>query len=201
MPVTVCDACGLHAFENTAYDAADYPAFYGLFSAGTGHVFEKLVGQTRNGERLEPDAAGAGEGSEKDTVAAKDHVAQTRDALDLEGDGGLKGSDVAGMDAEGFAGCEVFDDHLAGEFEPGEALAGDLLEEKAVATEDTGAKGLLEAYAKLDADGSAEKAVAVDEVLLRGRWGCCRRGRAQCGRVHGWRRRARRERRRPGTRS
>jgi len=35
----------------------------------------------------------------------------------------LEGADVSGMNAEKFAGGEVFDDELAGEFEPGNALA------------------------------------------------------------------------------
>jgi hypothetical protein len=59
---------------------------------------------------LEPDAAGAVERGEEDSVTAEDHVFDAGDALDLKGYGGLKGSDVARVDAEKFAGGEVFDD-------------------------------------------------------------------------------------------
>src|SRR5437879_13482096 len=73
---------------------------------------------------------------------------------------------MAGVDAEEFAGGQIFDDDFAGEFEPGGSLPGDLLEEEAVAAEDAGAEGLLEADAELDAGGGAEEAVTVDEVLV-----------------------------------
>ena len=58
---------------------------------------------------------------------------------------------------------------FAGEFEPRDALAADLLQEEAVAAEDAGAERLLEADAEFDAGGGAEEAVAVDEVLVAGR--------------------------------
>ena len=82
-----------------------------------------MVSEAGDGQRLQPDAAGTGEGSEEDTVAAEDHVFDSGDALDLEGDGGLEGTNVAGVDAEEFAGGEIFDDEFAGELEPGDALA------------------------------------------------------------------------------
>ena len=126
-----------------------------------GEILLNLVSETGDGERLQPDAAGAGERGEKDAVAAEDHVFDAGDALNLERDGGLEGADVAGMDAEEFAGGEVFDDELAGEFEPGYALAADLLQEEAVAAEDARAERLLEADAEFDAGGGAEEAVTV----------------------------------------
>ena len=126
------------------------------------------VGETGDGERLQPDAAGAGEGGEKDAVAAEDHVLDAGDALDLEGDAGLEGADVAGVDAEDFAGREVFDDEFAGEFEPGDALSAGFLQEEAVAAEDACAEGLLEADADLNLRSGAEEAVAVDDVLVAG---------------------------------
>ena len=42
------------------------------------------------------------------------------------------------------------------------------MQEEAVAAEDAGAEGLLEADAELDAGGGAEEAVTVDEVLVAG---------------------------------
>jgi hypothetical protein len=132
------------------------------------HVLLKLVGEARDGQGLEPDAARACESGEEDTVAAEDHVLDAGDALNLEGDAGLEGSDVAGVDAEDFAGGEVLDDDFAGEFEPSHSLPRDLLEKEAVATKDTCTKGLLETYTKLDGRGGAEEAVTVDEVLAAG---------------------------------
>ena len=44
---------------------------------------------------------------------------------------------MAGVDAEEFAGGEVFDDEFAGEFEPGGADAGDFLQLEAIAAEDS----------------------------------------------------------------
>lgn len=57
-------------------------------------------------------------------------------------------------------------DDFAGELEPGDSLAGDLLEEEAVAAEDSGSERLLEAYAEDDARGGAEEAVAMHEVIV-----------------------------------
>ncbi len=64
----------------------------------------------------------------------------------------------------------------------------DLLEEEAVAAEDSRAERLLEADAERDAGGGAEEAVAVNHVLVSA--GRPRRGR--CVREPGWRRRLRR---------
>ncbi len=105
------------------------------------------MGQARQGQGLQPDSAGAGQGGEEEAVAAEDHVLDAGDAGDLEGDAALKCSDVAGVDAEGFAGGEIFGDDFAGEFEPGGAYATDFLEQEAVSAEDTCAERLLEADA------------------------------------------------------
>ncbi len=86
-------------------------------------ILLNLVGEAGDRKGLQPDAARAGERGEEDAIAAKDHVSDAGDALNLEGDGGLEGSDVAGMDAEKFAGSEVFDDEFAREFEPCDSLA------------------------------------------------------------------------------
>jgi hypothetical protein len=85
-----------------------------LFAALGWHVLLKLVGEARDGQGLEPNAAGTGEGREEDAVAAEDHVLNAGDTLNLEGDAGLEGSHVAGVDAEDFAGGQVFDDDFAG---------------------------------------------------------------------------------------
>jgi len=59
---------------------------------------------------LQPDSSGAGEGGEKNSVAAENHVLDAGDRGDLEGDAGLESSDVAGMDAQRFSGLKVADD-------------------------------------------------------------------------------------------
>src|SRR6185312_7391736 len=101
----------------------------------------------------------------KDSVAAEDHVADARNAGDLEGDVGMESADVAGMNAEGFSGGEVLGDNFAGEFEPCSSLAGDALEDESVAAEDTGAEGLLEADAESDLGCAAEEAVAMEHEV------------------------------------
>src|SRR3954466_12332502 len=106
------------ALEDGADDAADDAGFGVLLDPLDLHVLLQLVGEALDGQGLEPDAAGAGEGGEEDSVASKDQVADSRDALDLEGDRRLEGADMTGVDAEGLAGGEVFDDDFAGEFEP-----------------------------------------------------------------------------------
>ena len=67
------------------------------------------MGEAGDGERLQPDAAGPGERGQEDAVAAEDQVFDSGDALNLERDRGLEGADVAGVDAEEFAGGEIFD--------------------------------------------------------------------------------------------
>ena len=57
---------------------------------------------------------------------------------------------------------------FAGEFEPRGALPADLLQKEAVAAEDARAERLLEADAELDLRRGAEKAVAVNHVLVSG---------------------------------
>ena len=58
------------------------------------------MGEALDGQGLEPDAAGTGECGEEDSVAAEDQFAMSGDALNLEGDVGVEGTDVPGVDAE-----------------------------------------------------------------------------------------------------
>jgi len=57
----------------------------------------------------------------------------------MKGDAGLKGADVAGMDAQGLAGLQIADDEFTGEFEPRRALCAGVLQKEAVDTENPGA--------------------------------------------------------------
>ena len=129
----------LHVVEDGADDSSDDATLH-VFAAGfLRHIFRQGVGQSGDGQGLEPDAAGAGESGEEDSVAAEDHVLDAGNGGDLEGDAGLKGADVARMDAQSFAGLQIADDESSGEFEPGGALSGGLLQKEAVAAENSGA--------------------------------------------------------------
>ena len=126
------------------------------------------MGEFGDGQRLQPDFAGAGEGSEEDAVSAEDHVTDAGDAGDLEVDVGLECSDMAGMDAEGFAGAELLKNDFAGELDPGDAFAADFLQQETVAAEDACTERLLEGDSDLDLRRGAEKAVAVDHEVVAG---------------------------------
>ena len=103
----------LHLIEDGAHDSSDNAALDIFSSIFLRHVFGESMGQARDGQRLQPDSSGAGERGEKNSVAAENQVFDARDRRDLERNAGLKRSDVAGVDAESFAGLEVTDDELA----------------------------------------------------------------------------------------
>src|SRR6185312_10593916 len=124
--------CLFHAAEEGADDAADDSRFGCLPSFLSGHVLRELMSETRDGQRLQPDAARAGKGGEENAVSAEDHVANAGDAGDLEGHLRLEGADVAGVDAEHFSGREVASDDFAGKLQPGGALPGHALKDESV---------------------------------------------------------------------
>jgi hypothetical protein len=119
-----------------------------------------------NGQGLQPDAAWTSERCEKNPVTSEDHVSYSRDALNLKRNVGVEGSDVAGVHAESFAGCEVFDDDFTGEFKPRRSLTVNFLQKEAIATEDSCSKRLLKADAECDASSGTEKAMAMNHVLM-----------------------------------
>jgi len=155
------------------------------------------VSEFGDGQGLQPDFAGAGEGGEEDAVSAEDHVADAGDAGDLEVDVGFEGSDMAGMDAESLAGAEFLKNDFAGELDPGDAFAADFLQEESVASEDACAERLLEGYSDLNLRRGAEEAVAVDHEVVAG---MDVDGQNVAG-ERGWRRRVLRLSRERGTRS
>jgi len=126
------------------------------------------VGEFGDGQGLEPDSAGSAEVCEEDAVSAEDGVLDAADGGDVETDAALECAYVAGMHEQRFAGCEVFDDHFAGKFEPGGSDAGDFLQEESVAAEDARSERLLEADADLDLVGGAQEAVAMDHEFVAG---------------------------------
>lgn len=118
-------------------------------------ILLNLVSEFGDGQSLEPDPPGPCERGEKDSVATEDQISDSGDTLNLESHAGLKCSDVARMNAKELAGSKVFDDEFAREFEPGDSLPTDFLQNKTAAAEDSCAKGLLKAEAELDARGCA----------------------------------------------
>src|SRR5580658_2863783 len=158
----------LAAAQNGTNNAAEDAAANGCGSRTrvvVGNVLVDLVREARDGQRLQPDGSRADHFGEEEAVAAEDHVLDAGHRGDLKADRGLEGSDVAGMDAQDFAGLEVLADQLAGELEPRGACAAQLLEEETVAAEDARAERLLKADGDGDLVSGAEKAVAVDEVF------------------------------------
>src|SRR5215813_9263291 len=73
------------------------------------------------------------------------------------------------MYAQSFSRLQVADDEFAGEFEPGGALSAEVLEQEAAAAEDARAERLLEAYGNLNLRRGAQKALAMNHVLVPGR--------------------------------
>ena len=99
-----------HAIQDRTYDSSDHAAFHRLPASFMRQVSLDSVSQPGDGEGLEPDSSGAGEGGEKNTVAAEDHVLDAGNGRDLERDRGLKCADVTRMNAQSLAGLKVADD-------------------------------------------------------------------------------------------
>src|SRR5579872_605172 len=73
-----------HVVEDRTYDSADYAAFDGLPRNLAGDVFFDRMRQFCDRQRLQPDSSRAGEGGEKESVAAEDHVLDAGHGRDLE---------------------------------------------------------------------------------------------------------------------
>jgi hypothetical protein len=109
----------VHVIEHRADNAADDSAFGGLpHFAPRRHIFLQLVGETGDGQRLQPDATRPGERGEEDAIASEDEIFNAADHGDLERNARGEGADVAWMDEQGLALLQVAGDDLAGELEP-----------------------------------------------------------------------------------
>ncbi len=73
------------------------------------------------------------------------------------------------MNAQIFAGLKVARDQFAGEFEPGNTLSAESLQQEAISAENARAQRLLKTHANLNLRGRAEEAVAMDHVFVSGR--------------------------------
>src|SRR5579872_1282013 len=151
--------------QNRSEDTADDAAFDGL-RRGARHVFLERVGELRDGQGLQPDSSRAGEGREKDPVAAEDHVLDAGHRRDLKGHAGLKRPDVTGMDAKGFSRLKVFDHELTGQFQPRGSLSAQVLQQEAGAAKDAGAQRLLKADTELDLRSAAQEPVPMNHELV-----------------------------------
>ena len=159
-------AGSLHVVEDGTDDSANYAALHGLSADFMGHVLRQGMSQSGDGQGLQPDSAGAGERRQENSVAAEDHVLDAGHGRDLERDARLERAHVTGMDAQSFAGLKIAHYQFSGEFEPGGALSAGLLQQEAVAPENSRAQRLLEADADLNLRRGAEEAVAVNHVLV-----------------------------------
>src|SRR6185437_4893383 len=127
------------------------------------------MGQFGDWESLQPHTSWAGERSEEQTVAAKNHVLNATNSRDLKRHAGLKCTDMSRMHPQVLAGCEIAHNELAGKLQPRDALPTETLEQEAAAAEDARAERLLEADRNLDLRRRAQEPVAMDHVLVPGR--------------------------------
>lgn len=157
--VVWCGVGVLVAVAEEAAELAEDAAFVAGFAAGLGGAGVDSAGEAGEGEGLEPDFPGSGEGGEEEAFAAKEGVFDAAGELDVVVDVAFEGDDAASVDAEGFAGVEgAFHDGPAG-VDDGEALAGEALHDEAFAAEETDAEFFLEGDADLDAAGGADEGV------------------------------------------
>ena len=91
------------------------------------------MSEVGDGERLQPNPAGAGEGGEENAVATKDHVANPGNSRDAEIHPGLEHTHVSGMDSDRFARREIVGDDFATELNKGFAVTCQFLQKKTVA--------------------------------------------------------------------
>src|SRR5690606_21097504 len=138
------------AVEHAA-EAAEDGAFAALIAAGTRGGGDDAVGEAGEGQRLQPDFAGAAQGGEEQTFAAEERGLHPADKCDVVVDAGLESDEAAGVDAAHFARTgDAFVERAAGVKE-GPAVALQALHDEAFATEEAGADAFVEGDADADA--------------------------------------------------
>src|SRR5438093_2890902 len=116
-------------------EIAEDAAFVAALAEAAGGVGEDAAGQAREGERLHPHLAGAGERREEQSLAAEQGVLDPAHHLDVVVDARLHGDEAAGVEAKGLTGLHVaLDDGSAG-VDHGDAVAGEALHDEALAAE------------------------------------------------------------------
>src|SRR5579859_3767093 len=120
--------------------------------------------QVWHGQRLQPDAAGASQLHQEQPVATEDRIGDAADHGDVERDAFLEHPDMARMYQQRLAGAELMGDNLAAQFHPGLSVAGQALQDEALAAEDAAAERALQGHAQLDALHAAQEAVTVNQI-------------------------------------
>src|SRR6185437_9311846 len=77
------------------------------------HIVCQRVGQSRNGKGLQPYFPRTGKRGQENSIAAEDHVSDSGNSGNLEGDTRLECADVAGVHAQGLSGAQLSRHHFA----------------------------------------------------------------------------------------
>ncbi len=165
LPFQISDMSLFHAVQNGSHQATNDTRFSGLCATFLRHILLEFVRQLRNRKGLQPHTTRAGESCEENAVSAKYHVADTRDAHDLEVHPNFECPDVARVHSQQLTRLKVLYDQLTGELEPCHPYAADPLEEESVASEDAGTERLLKPNPKLNACCRTKEAVSMNEKL------------------------------------
>ena len=91
------------------------------------------MGEVGEGQSLKPDAAGTGQGGERNSVATKEHVVNSLDSGDVKAHARFEQSEMAGMDAHSLVRREIVVSISAPSSMKAWHCSGQLLPEKAVA--------------------------------------------------------------------
>src|SRR4029077_4940627 len=118
--------------------------------------------QTRQRQRLQPNAPRTSKRSQKNPVAPKQYVANSLHAGDLKIDAIRKHPHMTGMYSHRLTGRKIIRYDLPIQFDPGLAGASEFLQQKTVPPENTGAKRLLKSYAQVDSRRGAQKSMSMN---------------------------------------
>ncbi len=120
------------------------------------------------GHALQDEAAGAGEGGEKEALSSKKGGFDAACVLDVVVDGLIESDDAAGLDLQAFAGLEGEFDEVAASVDEDEAGASEFLENEAFSSEEARSEFLDERDAELDGRLGEEEGIALGKDGLAG---------------------------------
>src|SRR5208283_1168929 len=118
-----------------------------------GHVLHELVREFGNRQRLQPDSPRPAERCQEDSITAKNDVLDSRHGRDLKGNARLERPDVSGMHQQSFALLKILHDQLTRKLEPCGPRSADVLQQEAVASENSCPQRLLKTDADLNLRG------------------------------------------------
>lgn len=122
-----------------------------------------------DGHALQPDAPGALEGRQEQPLAREEYVHRALHRLDVVGHARLVQGDVPRIHLEHLVGLQYIVAHIARDLEPDHAGAGDLLQDKALTAEQSGAQLASKVHLYLDALLTGHKGVLLaDQALALG---------------------------------